>query len=249
MATKTTKTSKSRPAAKMAESPSSNVAAPARSAATKKSRGSARAGTTAAPSVVSTNPRTPTAAGRSTPSRTKADEILTKAEATIAAAIESLNTQMNAAVTTLTELAVAHRGPKEAIERPLPLDRATTTFQRLVTEVVDDQLATLLPPIVALRNDLEFRGTEASPSGRGQDDWKDFLANSVEMLDQTLVQVGVARYEPHAGVPFDSLIHLAVGETRRDDLPEGVVSESLQPGFRTARGKVISPARVKVNRR
>lgn len=249
MPTKTTKTSKSRPAAKMAEPPSQNVATPVRSATTKKPRGTSRSPTTAAPSAASTNQRTPTAIGRSEPSRTKADEILSKAEATIAAAIESLNTQMNAAVTTLTELAVAHRGPKEAVERPLPLDRATATFQRLVTEVVDDQLATLLPPIVTLRNDLELRGTEAAPSGRGQDDWKEFLANSVEMLDQTLVQIGVAKYDPHAGVPFDSLIHLAVGETRRDDLPEGVVSESLQPGFRTARGKVISLAHVKVNRR
>ena len=51
------------------------------------------------------------------------------------------------------------------------------------------------------------------------------------------------------GDEFDPLIHLAIGEDHRAELPDGAVAESLQPGFRTTGGKVIAQAKVKVNRR
>ncbi len=248
MAARTTKTSKTRPNTTGTTSSVANVATSAKPAPARKTALAGRTRSSAGTAGQSTRkPRTP-AAGKS-PTIAKADEILSKAEATIAAAIESLNTQMNAAVATLTELAVAHRGPREAVERPLPLDRATTTFQRLVAEVVDEQLGGFLPPIVALRNDLAARlGDSESAAGVPQE-WRDFITGSVDALDQALSQAGVVRYDPNPGVPFDPLIHLAVGETHRADLPDGVVAEPLQPGFRTARGKVVSLARVKVNRR
>ncbi len=143
----------------------------------------------------------------------------------------------------LTELAVAQGGPKEAVVRTVPLDRATATFQRLVREVVDDQLAEMLPPLIALRN--EMAGYEGS---------SDFDDNALpgrgrETIDQILASADVQPFHPRVGETFDPLIHLAVGETSREDLSDGVVTEAFQPGFRSARGKVFQTARVKVNRR
>lgn len=178
--------------------------------------------------------------------RSAATDVLAKAEADIITAIDSLNTQMNSAIITLTELAVTQRGEGEAVMRTLPLDRATTTFQRLVGEVVDDQLGEMLPTLVALRGEMAQRARHAGPADTADDD---FFHRGAEMLDHVLTAAGVNRFEVRPGAPFDPLIHLAVGETNRNDLADGAVAEAIQPGYRTARGKVIAPARVKVNRR
>jgi molecular chaperone GrpE (heat shock protein) len=78
----------------------------------------------------------------------------------------------------------------------------------------------------------------------------DFFERGTAMLDQVLDTLEVHTFEPRVGDPFDTaLIHLA------SDRPAAMTSvtacwpRSSQPGFRTARGKVIVPARVKVNRR
>lgn len=121
---------------------------------------------------------------------------------------------------------------------PVPtssMERATATFHRLVEEVVDDKLAEMLPPLVALRNEMI---QESDDLGR----------RGAETLDHVLALAGVAVYEARDGETCDPLIHLAVGETHRDDLPDGSVGEVLQSGFRSSRGKVIVPAKVRVNR-
>lgn len=188
----------------------------------------------------------PSAARPRPAEKTVSSEVLAKAEADITAAIDSLNQQMNSAITTLTALAVAQRGQAEAVVRTLPLDRATAMFQRLVSEVVDEQLAEMLPPLVSLRNEITQRAGQDGPRDTVADD---FHYRSAELLDQVLAGAGVSRYDAKPGTPFDPVIHLAVGEAHRDDLADGAVTEAFQPGFRTARGKVISPAKVKVNRR
>ena len=173
--------------------------------------------------------------------------ILAKAEANIAAAIESLNNQMNAAMSTMTELAAAQRGTADdAYLRTAPLDRATATFQRLVGEVLDDHLVEMLPTLVSLRGEMADKAGAGTGSRRDDDE---FFRRGTEMLDQVLAAARVTRFDARTGESFDPLIHLAVGETHRPDLAEGAVAEFLQPGFRTARGKVITPAKVKVNRR
>ncbi|MFH1420317.1 MAG: nucleotide exchange factor GrpE [Planctomycetota bacterium] len=172
-------------------------------------------------------------------------DVLAKAEADIGAVIESLNTQMTIALGTLTELAVSQRGREEAVIRTAPIDRATATFQRIVAEVVDDQLAEMLPLLVDLRNEMvDWRHGDEDSSG---DD--DFVQRATELLDRVLTTARVTRFDARPGEPFDPVIHLAVGETHRDDLADGAVAESLRSGFRGARGNVLSPARVKVNRR
>lgn len=201
--------------------------------------------TPATPSRKTTDRVVNVAVAKPPPARSAAADVLAKAEADIITAIDSLNTQMNSAISTLTELAVTQRGEGEAVMRTLPLDRATTTFQRLVGEVVDDQLAEMLPTLVALRGEMDQRARHAGPADAADDD---FFHRGVEMLDHVLTAAGVSRFNARPGAPFDPLIHLAVGEANRNDLADGAVAEAIQPGYRTTRGKVIAPARVKVNR-
>ncbi|MBN1491451.1 MAG: nucleotide exchange factor GrpE [Phycisphaerae bacterium] len=170
-------------------------------------------------------------------------DILARAEADIAAAVDSLNRQMSTAMATLTEVAVAQRGRGEAVIRTAPLDRATATFQRLVSEVVEDKLAEMLPPLIAIRNEMAQRAAAQN----GQDG--EFFERGAAMLDQVLADADVRAYDARPGEVFDPLIHMAVAEASCGDLADGAVAELLQPGFRSIRGKVIVPARVKVNRR
>jgi hypothetical protein len=173
-----------------------------------------------------------------------ASQLLNRAERDIATAIDSLNTQMNTALTALAELASAHAERGRAVVRTAPLDRATATFQRLVAEVVDDQLGEMLPPLIALRNEMAqwaAGGDNGSPEA-------DFHRRGMETLDHVLALAGAASFDARPGQAFDPLIHLAVGETAREDLPAGAVAECIQAGFRSSRGKVLAPARIRINR-
>ncbi|UCG33681.1 MAG: nucleotide exchange factor GrpE [Phycisphaerales bacterium] len=171
-------------------------------------------------------------------------DVLSRAEADINAAIESLNNQMNAAVSTLTELVASHGEQQAPVMHTAPMDRVTAVFQRLVGEVVDEQLSEILPTLVSLRSEMAgYLAADRPPADA------DFLQRGRDMLDQVLAGAGVREFDARPGQTYDPLIHLAVGETRRDDLEDAVVGEWVSPGYRTARGKVLVPARVKVNRK
>ena len=161
----------------------------------------------------SAQPAAPTVphAATPTPARAGGDKsaagLIARAEADITAAIEAMNNQMNSAMSRLTELAAAQCGKGHAVVRTAPLDRATATFQRLVAEVIDDQLAEMLPPLISLRNECAQRSN--GNSQEAADD--DFALRGKETLDHVLSLAGVQSYEPRLGEPFDPLIHLAVG--------------------------------------
>lgn len=189
----------------------------------------------------------PRPAAQPKPSRdANAADILARAEADLATVIDSLNSRMNTAMATLTNLAAAQHGNRESVMRTAPLDRASAMFQRLVSEVIDDHWAEMLPPIAALRIEMDDRFAEQSDP---ESEDGEFFERARNMLDQVLATAKVIQYDARAGETFDSVIHQAVGETHRDDLDNGVVGELIQAGFRTERGKVVSPAKVKVNRR
>jgi len=164
----------------------------------------------------------------------------------LAAAIDTLHSQMNAAMARIAELATIQANHNKVVIRTAPLDRATATFQRIVAEVVDDQLSEMLPPLVALRNELAGRAGADNTATAGDGE---FARRGCETLDHVLKIAGVQSYDPRPGEAVDPVIHLVVSETSRGDLPAGVVAETVQAGFRTARGKVIVPAKVRVNRR
>lgn len=187
----------------------------------------------------------PQAAKPSSEGNEGASGLLNRAEQGITTAIEILNEQMNTALTALAELASAQTDRGRVVVRTAPLDRATATFQRLVAEVVDDQLAEMLPPLIALRQEMAqwaAGGQDGSPE-------VDFHRRAVETIDHVLTLAGATSFDARPGQSFDPLIHLAIAETRREDLAEGAVAECVQPGFRSSRGKVLTPARVRINRR
>lgn len=176
--------------------------------------------------------------------------ILARAEEDMGRLLESLNNQMTTAMHAFEELAAVHRGPHEAVIRTKPIDRATAMFQRLVTEIMDERFGEVLPTLVALRAEMDQRARAEGFDGDGAESGHgEFFARGTQMLDQVLANADVQAFQPKAGDAYDPLIHLAVGETHRDDLPDGVIAEAFQEGYRTARGKVIQTARVKVNRR
>jgi hypothetical protein len=183
--------------------------------------------------------------GRSQSAVASGAKLLTQAEADITTVIEALNNQMNSALTALTELVSAQGQRDKAVVRTAPLDRATSMFHRLVRQVVDEQLAEMLPPLITLRNEIVQYCHDNEPNGLPNN----FGQRAQEILDNVLTIAGVQVYEAQIGDPFDPLIHLAVGEANRQDLADGVVVEQLQPGFRTTHGKVLAAAKVRINRR
>jgi len=234
--------------AKAKAAPKASSASPPKSTSRSAETATAKAASHAAKSPSAVTKTTP--AGK--PARGPAGEessanLLARAEADLTVLLESLNNQMSAAMHALTDLAIAQKGGRghEAVVRTRPLDRATAMFQRLVAELLDERLAELLPTIINLRNEMDQRARAAAAGSQDGE----FLQRGREMLDQVLAAAETHTYQPRLGEPYDPLIHLAVGETFRDDLADGVVSEVFQPGFRSARGKVVVAARVKVNRR
>jgi len=224
---------------------------PKKVAAKKRTSGTTRSKTSAQPTKKTASKpvsrrRSSGSSRKSTTSQVPLHQALERAESDIAGAVETLNNQMNAALEVFTKLASVHAEPGRAIIRTAPLDRATATFHRLVSEVVDDQMAEMLPPLVALRNEMSQRADAGSTTDV---DGHELYARVTETLDHVLTLADVQSYDARPGDTFDPLIHLAVGETHRHDLPDGTVAEPLQPGFRSARGKVVVPAKVRINRR
>ena len=175
-----------------------------------------------------------------------AAELLTRLEGDITSVISVLNNQMNAALSSVGELARARSGDHaRSVVRTAPLDRATATFKRLVAEMVDDQLAEMLPPLIAHRNEIAYTETE----NRTSDLPEEFRCRAAETLDHVLALAGVQSYDARTGESFDPLIHLAVAEIHREDLPNGAIVEQIQRGFRSSRGKILVPAKVRINRR
>ncbi len=159
--------------------------------------------------------------------------------------IESLTDQVSVLMSTLKELGGEPGEQGQAVVRTAPLDRATASFHRLMTDVIAEQYVDVLPTLVNLRNEMASRARDDEERQSADD----FHRRGTEMLDHALTVAQVERYEAREGDAFDPLIHAAVGETCRDELEEGTVGEAVSPGFRTNRGQLISPARVRINRR
>ena len=67
-------------------------------------------------------------------------------------------------------------------------------------------------------------------------------ATSRAFLD-ALIKVGVERICPGTGEAFDPNIHDAISSRSDDETGDGLVLETLQPGYRVA-SRLVRPARV-----
>lgn len=182
--------------------------------------------------------------GAVSPARPEKDPLV-RAEQGLKAAIEALNLHMNTALGAMTEIVHLRGGQEASAVRAAPLDRASAAFRRLIADVVDHQFAEILPPLVALRNEIAGNCADSNAS-EGE---RELRTRVLETLDHVFALAGIECYEARVGESFDSLIHLAVGEAHRSDLANGAIVEQFQPGFRFVNGRIISPAKVSLNRR
>jgi hypothetical protein len=117
------------------------------------------------------------------------------------------------------------------------LDGAVDSLRRLLSELLERKLGALAGDLVAIRRAL----TEGEP---GMD-----VASAVARLDQVLDRLGVTQYAATRLDYVDPAIHDVVAERRVEQMPDGVVVETLRKGFRSATGLLIAKAGVAVNRK
>ena len=116
------------------------------------------------------------------------------------------------------------------------LEGAVDSLRRLLSEVIEQRMEGLVRDLVDLRS-------EAAAIADGA------VLPIVQRVDQLLDTLGAIRFHAEPMDLVDPLIHVVLEEWQRDNVPEGVVLETIRPGFRTARGRVLCKAAVAVNKR
>lgn len=121
-----------------------------------------------------------------------------------------------------------------AAESSAGLEQAAMALRRILSDMVEREMEPVAAAVARVRGEV----AAGAPAAR-----------ITERLDAVMDELGAIRYDARPLDAFDPLIHVAAGEGRRADFPDGVVVESLRPGYRTARGSVLAKAAVVVNRR
>ncbi len=118
----------------------------------------------------------------------------------------------------------------------LALESSVDSLRRLLSELIEQQMETVVADLVEIRDRAVALG-----SGNGTD--------LIGRLDDLLENLGAVRFDAEPMDLVDPLIHTIVDERQRTDAPEGVIVETVRPGFRTARGAILCKAAVAVNRK
>jgi hypothetical protein len=130
----------------------------------------------------------------------------------------------------LEPLVVRPRQPDAALEG------AVDSLRRFLSELLEQRLESVVQELVEIRR-------EAAVTTEG--DCERVLAR----IDRLLRDLGVLRFEAEPMDVVDPLIHTVIAGRCDDGIPDGLILESARPGFRSARGLVLSKAAVVVNRR
>lgn len=110
------------------------------------------------------------------------------------------------------------------------------SIRRVLSDVIECRMESVLGQIVAIRNTAVAIESE---EGR----------RVVEQLDKLLNDLGATRFTAEPLEHVDPLIHVVARETHNARMPDGVVAETVRPGFATGRGVILAKALVAVNRR
>jgi hypothetical protein len=116
------------------------------------------------------------------------------------------------------------------------LETGVDSLRRLLSDLMEQRMENHMAGLV----DLRFAAVSMD---------RDDAATLVAHIDRLLYDMGAIKFEADRMDYVDPLIHEIVAEHHDDDLPDGVIVETLLPGFRTARGAIVSKAHVAVNRR
>lgn len=139
--------------------------------------------------------------------------------------------------------------PGEAEGRPYPvphsvavasasvdaLEASVDSLRRLLSELVEQRMEAVVHDLVEVRREATSRATDA-------------LERALDRLDEVLIALGAVRFEAEPMDLVDPLIHSVIEERTAHDTPAGVVIETVLPGYRSARGLVLSKAAVAISR-
>ncbi len=118
----------------------------------------------------------------------------------------------------------------------LALESSVDSLRRLLSELIEQRMEAVVTDLVDIRDRAVALG-----GGDGTD--------LVGRLDDLLENLGAVRFAAEPMDIVDPLIHTVIDERHQTDAPDGVIVETVRPGFRTARGVVLCKAAVAVNRR
>jgi hypothetical protein len=108
--------------------------------------------------------------------------------------------------------------------------------RRVIGDLMEARMEQVIRDIVSIRNAVaSLAGANVKP-----------LVAQVESL---LADLGAIRFEAEPLEHVDPLIHAVTREAHEARVPDGVIVESLRPGFTTGRGAIVAKALVSVNRR
>lgn len=108
-------------------------------------------------------------------------------------------------------------------------------LRRVLGDLMESRMNDVIRELVTIRN------TAASAGGEAR--------RVMEQMDTLLADLGAMKFEAERLEYVDPLIHTVSREVSDASLPDGVVVETLRPGFHTGRGIVVAKALVTVNRR
>lgn len=130
-------------------------------------------------------------------------------------------------------------------------ENARKRADRARVEGRETGIADLVSKIVPALDSLDLAIEAASRTEEGSQPGLDALLNGLRATSRAfldaLVKVGVERIAPDKGEPFDPNIHDAISSRSDPETEDGLVIETLQPGYRTG-GRLIRAARVLVSR-
>jgi hypothetical protein len=126
--------------------------------------------------------------------------------------------------------------PKASASGDASLESGVDSMRRLLTELLESRLDPLIAELAAIR-------TLAASETAGN------LGSVVDRLDLLLNDLGAVRFEAQRLDYYDPLIHQVLAERQEAAVPDRVVLETVVPGYRTQRGKVVAKAGVAINRR
>jgi GrpE len=162
-----------------------------------------------------------TAAKRSPGSADAAPQIPESGIAEIVQEIRGLKTVVEQLVT-----------PKPAIDEGL--EATVDSLRRLLSELIEQRLESVIRDLADIRRE--------AASAAVKDD-----SGLLARLDELLESLGAVRFEAEPMDVVDPLIHTVVAERQQADVPAGVIIETLRPGYRTSRGRVVCKAAVAVS--
>jgi molecular chaperone GrpE (heat shock protein) len=171
------------------------------------------------------------AAVQSTATKTGKPVIQSKAAlatpvAATVASVESLRQEITALRTHLAKvLSPVASGTIEEVD----------ALRRVLGDLMETRMNEVIRELVGIRNTAAAVGPEARRVS--------------EQIEALLTDLGAMKFEADRLEYVDPLIHTVIREVSDASLPDGVIVETIRPGFHTGRGLVVAKALVAMNRR